>query len=859
MKRKIDRRQFMRATAAGAASAALHGASAAAGAEPADGVRIYIAVDDHTDYLWSGDAGAYRKAFVEMIDYYLDQADRTAGDQPAHQGRFCCDGSYWMWVYEQDKPAAAFKRLIARIRDGHITVPMTPLVMCVGGAPAEAVLRSMYYAGRIERLHGLRLPVARIVENQTMPFGLGSLFAGAGAKYCWHGICSCATRVPNGARLKRQHEVYWWQGRDGSRLLTKWYSMWGSNAGLGGYAEARNPAAAIDFVSTSRAFAKRYPFRVIGIFGKGWDDLKTLTDEFVRVAKAKTRPGRKVVVSNEIDFFQDFERTHGKSLPAFGASFGNEWELLTASMAEVTAGVKRAAERLRAAEAMATLVSLKRPDFMKPRDKARRTAWMNFGLYYEHDWTANGRISRKDRATWQRSIARGITSYVGTLHDDAAAALAGMIPKPGRTPRFFAFNPLSWPRTDAVDIPLETPGPVHVVDLARAAEVPSQIVRRGTKSVLRVLARDLPPVGYKVFEVRKGAGKVPSGGPTAEPGRLANRFYELTVSPGGAITSLIDRTRGGRELVRAIGGLAVNDLGGAGGKVTVEDAGAVSATLKVTAETPLKRTTRVTLYRDLPRIDVRNEITQSFSDVRTWAFSFNLSRPELWHEELGAVIRARLLADGGHYSPINARYDWLTLNHFADMTGSEGGVTLSSPDCCFMKLGRSTNLRLDTATPQLRVLAGGQVDGKGLGIPNQGGDTHFLQRFALRPHGAYDEAAAMRFALEHQNPPVAAWVTGGRGYPAETFSLLTIDAPRVLLWALKPADDDPRAVIARLWNLGAKARRVALQWHAGPLASAAEVTHVETPTAPATVTDNALTAPLRAHQIKTFQLTPAGT
>ena len=43
--------------------------------------RIYIAPDDHTDYMWTADENAYRQAFVDMIDYYLDQADRTAASR----------------------------------------------------------------------------------------------------------------------------------------------------------------------------------------------------------------------------------------------------------------------------------------------------------------------------------------------------------------------------------------------------------------------------------------------------------------------------------------------------------------------------------------------------------------------------------------------------------------------------------------------------------------------------------------------------------------------------------------------------------------------------------------------------------
>ena len=110
---------------------------------------------------------------------------------------------------------------------------------------------------------------------------------------------------------------------------------------------------------------------MIGAFGKGWDDLKTLDDEFVQAARQNTTR-RAVIVSNEVDFFEDFEPTYGATIPSIAGSFGNEWDLYCASLAEVSARVKRAVEKLRAAEALATLVSLRQPDFMDAhRDGAR--------------------------------------------------------------------------------------------------------------------------------------------------------------------------------------------------------------------------------------------------------------------------------------------------------------------------------------------------------------------------------------------------------------------------------------------------------------------------------------------------------
>lgn len=76
--------------------------------------RVYLAPDDHTDYLWSLDEEGCRRAFLEMLDYYLDQIDATIRNPAVHQARWNCDGSFWLWTYETNKPPQDFNRLISR-------------------------------------------------------------------------------------------------------------------------------------------------------------------------------------------------------------------------------------------------------------------------------------------------------------------------------------------------------------------------------------------------------------------------------------------------------------------------------------------------------------------------------------------------------------------------------------------------------------------------------------------------------------------------------------------------------------------------------------------------------------------------
>ncbi len=834
--------------------------------------RIYLAPDDHTDYMWTGDEEAYRQAYVEMIDYYLDLADKTTGNASEFQSRWHCDGSLWFWTYEKNKTPAEFARLIDRVKDGHFSLPLNALVSTYGGTPAEAVLRGMYYAGSLERRFGFRIPLAIAMEDQTIPYGLGSLWAGAGAKYSWKGICGCLTKIPRNGR--RPHEIYWWKGDDNSRILMKWNTMLVPSSGartMGGYAEARYPEKEIEFVDSDANFKQLYPYPVVGIFGKGWDDLKTLTDEFVTTAQKKTTAGRKVIVSNINDFFIDFEKNHGQSLPEFSASFGNEWDLYTASVTELSARVRRSVEKLRAAEALSSLVTLQWPDFGKGRQAARDQAWMNLGLFWEHNWTADGHdITREQRANWGRKIAGGVESYVDTLHADAAYALSGMIRTSGGKQRFYVFNPLGWTRTDFADAAFDGAGPVHVVDLTNGEEVPSQLVflpdtgYQGGRRYLRIQATDLPPVGYKTFEVRGGKGKEFAPAATFSANVMENAIYKLKLEDRGAIRSLIDKTQGNREFAGSLqnGRLFINDLGLDPGKLEVENAGPVSVTIKATGSSPLAHISRITLFRDSRRIDLRNEITENFDGTHTWSFSFNLKKPDVRHEEVGAILRAKLLADGGQYSPVMSRLEWLTLNHFADMSGDDGaGVTLSNSDCAFMKLGDSTIIdgvsRLDVETPQIQVLAGGQIDAPQAGIARQGGDSHFLQRFALQSHTGFNATNAMKFALEHQNPPVTGWIRAGGNLPEKSYSLVSISNPDVLLWALKPAEDGPgKGLVTRVWNLAKNPQDYSLSLTGG-VTAAMRVTHLETDLATLPVSGGAVTVRLEGSQMQTMRLTPA--
>jgi alpha-mannosidase len=832
--------------------------------------KIYLAPDDHTDYMWSGNEEEYRDAFLKTIDYYLKVNDSTAGEPYAYQNKWNCDGSLWVYEYEKNRDEIQFKKLIDQIRNGKITVPLNTIASVHGIAPLEVTIRDMYYAGYLERKFGLDLDLTINMEDQVLPLGLSSLYAGSGAKYSWRGVCACATKVSG--LENRLNEIYWYQGLDDQRVLMKWYSVNPSMISnrkeyryyLGTYLESSNPANAITDCKALMNNNKKYPYNIAAAFGKGGDDLMTITNKFPKTAKENSDADYQIIVSNELDFFREFEREYGDVLPTETVSYGStEWGNSIASLAEVSATIKRAAEKLRAAELMFTLSAMKDETFASGLKDKREKAWIACGLYFEHDWTADGPIiSRKQRADWQRKIAAEFTSYVDTLHSLSLAKLAGLIRKTSKSNEsFFVLNPLGWERSDYCDYPYNGKSKVNIIDMTTGKEVPFQFMTKKNTTYIRIFASGIPSLGYKVFEIRNASSSAKfDQNVSITDSIIENNNYRIRLNRQGAIISLTDKDDNNYEYINSINNLFANDLGHVKGKkhsnMKVENSGPVSITLTAESYWPVKHITKLTLFGNTDRIEIENFIKQNLdASPVTYSFSFNFSNPEIWHEEAGAILKARPQSMGGHYADSICRLDWIGINHFAEISDGDHGIIISNRDAYFMKPGNSTVTSLDCITPQINILAAGQIDAPGLGIVNQDGDSYFENFFALKINrNGFNPSSAMMFSMEHQNPLIAGKLSNNKGQYGTRFSLFSVSDPNVIICSVKPAEEGiNNGIVLRAWNMSNKNISCTLS-SVKPVLKSNYTTHIETNREPVIPVNGELLLTMGHNRIQTLRI-----
>ncbi len=522
---------------------------------------------------------------------------------------------------------------------------------------------------------------------------------------------------------------------------------------------------------------------------------------------------------------------------------------------------------------MATIVARTNPTFARTLDSLRREAWMSLGLFWEHDFGGGGpNVTSDERAAWQIRMQQTFSDYVSQLYTLAKTNLANQVKLNSSNPQFVVFNPLGWTRTDYADYPYSGSLPVHVIDVTTNTEVKSEVINKNGAQYLRILAANVPSVGYKVFEIRTGAGASFSNTGTVNNSAqtIDNDFFTITFTNQGVITSLIDKTHGNKQLVNSGSNQDyINNIGrnttyagngnSGGGSFSVQNNGPVSLTVAINSTALIKHQTNLTVFKDIPRVEIYNNELENFGqDSLYTTFSFNnssISSPTIWHEENGAVINAKKVSNGGNYADQQARYDWLTLNHFAAVSSNGNyGVSLSNEDCYFMKTGNSTANTLDENTAKLNVMVGGRVDN--LGLDNQGNTNSFNQRYAITTYNTYSPANSMKRALEHQNSFVTASLTNTTGIlPDSNYSFMNISDSNAVLWALKPAETgmDVGGAVARVWNLANTSTVTSVNF-ADKIVEAKNITHIETDLSDASFSNNVLNATINKNQIISYRV-----
>jgi alpha-mannosidase len=651
-------------------------------------------------------------------------------------------------------------------------------------------------------------------------------------------------------------DSFWWQGLDGSRVLTHFSTAPESlRAPMGTYNAPATPESALG--TWNRLQHKELQNQVFMAFGYGDGGGGPTREMLENLEALGAFPGMPQVRQGAAgEFFRELERESGAKLPVWNGELYLEYHRGTYTTQSRNKRANRKTEfALHDAEFLASLAAALAPDFAYPAQVLNQ-AWRLVCLNQFHDVIPGSSIG----AVYTESLQ----------HYAQAAEIAGQVKEAALEVLAAHFggdlllvNPTGFARRDLAFCPGALPEGKTILD-ADGSPLAVQAGEGGTW----IAAGELAP--YSLTALSWGqAGPEPGGAAlepalTAAPSLLENELLRVELNAAGDITRILDKAN--RREVMPSGAianqlLAFEDrpkawdawdidiyyddrywLAEPAESIRVVEAGPLRATLEIRRRILNSAfTQRISLSRGSPRLDFDTRIDWRERHILLKAaFPVEILSPAATYEiQWGNVQRP---------THRNTSWDWArfeTCAHkWVDLSEGDYGVSLLN-DCKYGHDIQGGVIRLSLLRSP--TIPDPQADQ---------GEHRFA--YSLLPHaGGWDERVqGEAYAL---NDPLIVYRVESRNAQARELlanrqAMISASGPNVIIETVKQAEDG-QGVIVRLYESQRRRGEVTLTT-AFPLAGAARVNLLEETQAELLPMGNRVTFSLRPYEIVTLRLIP---
>jgi alpha-mannosidase len=462
-----------------------------------------------------------------MIDRALDIMDASTSLPPEQQFVWTSPG----WVMEkvlEDWPGQTpqrRQRLKRAFKNGKFVSHALPFSIVAELMEPEEFARAYVFADRVSQTYGL--PMARGAKTTDVPSQSRALATGLaqGGVRFMHIGCNW----PSGY-VHDMPPIFWWEGPDGSRVLTMYSSIYGTCTACwpwGGRTDAN--------IGSNLLPPPNWPYKTwIAIIVTGDNSGPPQAKEVKAVfteAKAKLPNAR--IRMGTMGEFANALLAENPNLPVIKGEMPDTWVHGCMSDPGGMRSARNIGPLMPVVETLGTqLRNWGIPVTDATAELAR--AHEQYLLYNEHTWggAASVRVYGEAFQTFPKEERQSLegswedkTNYMRTastittsLLDTRLAALANGVNQAG--PRIVVYNALPWKRSGVVEIP-EQPG-------------------------CFLTAQDVPACGYRTFSVPETVNRK-----TARDDTVENDFFLIKLDAARArIASIVDK-RSGREWVDA--------------------------------------------------------------------------------------------------------------------------------------------------------------------------------------------------------------------------------------------------------------------------------------------------------------------
>lgn len=506
----------------------------------------------------------YRK---NMVDDVLKAIDANS-HQPKDK-QFVWTVSAWPLKQMLEQSPEQKQKLVNALHSGNLMVQGYPFIMHTETSELEDLVRALGISSNIANKYGLPLPIA--AKNTDVPgqsWVIPTILTHAGIKFL-------ALGGPLVNKTLGLPPIFWWEGPDGSRLLTVYFNNY----------------------STTPMPPENWDHKTwIYINMTGDNQGPPLPSEVDKDLKFYKQKGINAKVGSMDDFARLILKEDLSKLPVIRSDISDVWIHGTMSMPEACSLAQNVRPSIGGFDALNTLEKcwgIYRPDI----SNAIGQAYENSALFSEHTWgLANQHyIKTPYGKDWNELWARGLppqyqemeaswkdkANYINNVdrlvsipYADAVATLADNIGNNGiksttfhqggngidslveiNNQRIVVYNPLPWKRDGEVILNayhLPIGASLKPIDGGPALTLQGEgPTIEDPYRIIRFVAKDIPPMGYRTYIVTSEKTKQPELSADSTAGVIESPFFKATIDAAhGRIASLVDK-RTGREMVDA--------------------------------------------------------------------------------------------------------------------------------------------------------------------------------------------------------------------------------------------------------------------------------------------------------------------
>lgn len=483
---------------------------------------------------------------TEMVDRVLD-AIAVNSQQPREQ-QFVWTLSGWPMkqiLWEGQTPERR-QKLEQALRDGNLAVHAYPFTTHTETAELEDLVRGLGISSALNRQFGLPLSTgAKMTDVPGQSWIFPTLFAHAGIRFYHMGgpLVNMTFNLP---------PMFWWEGPDGSRLLTLYNNGYGSD----------------------RLPPEDWPYATWLYISMTGDNQGPPAPDTVKddIAFYRSR-GIDAKVGTFDDFATQILQEDLSGLPVVRSDIPDPWIYGVMSMPEACKLAHNARPHIGALEQLTTLErcwGIFRPEpgaaIAEAYTQSLRFSEHTFGLANQHyitmpygrAWDDLWRTGLPPQfeimeASWREkaSSIEEANRLVDGPYKDAISTLADAVHV--SEPRIVVYNPLAWSRDGLVTLNvfhLPTGNSLQPVDGGPLVRMSHEGPGLETPyRVIRFVAKDIPPMGYRTYRVSEESPEPLPLIADSQSGVIESPFFRATLDPAhGRIASLVDK-RTNRELV----------------------------------------------------------------------------------------------------------------------------------------------------------------------------------------------------------------------------------------------------------------------------------------------------------------------